>query len=351
MVRFYDLLQMDPQSIITIMKTQSEKTEKRRLLFALCVRAFLLVGFAMVFIVSFTWIFGQANTPMAVVAFCILLTVRFVDFGYRVWDSLFALAVVFTILLYAPVLTYLVHPGISFLIHLASLFLILFLTCDRPEMGNGGLFSFAYIYLTGNPVFHQELLNRSILCLICFIICGLVYYRKHKTKYSEISLFAKIKTTSWITFKYKWMLRICLAVSAILAIGLAINLERFMWAGFACGSLLSIYSREHKIRTRFSQRLFGVLEGSLLFYALYTLLPVSARPLIGPLGGIFLSFCVNYRHQTIMNTLGALLIASGSYGLNDSIYLRVVDTLFGICFAAVFYLVYEFFTSFYSRKS
>lgn len=349
MTRFYDLLQMDPQNIMNLIKAEANKAEKRRLFFAMAVRSVLLVCFAIAFITGLARLFGQENTPMAVVIFCILLMIRFVDFGYRVFDSLLALAIIFTVLLYFPVLAYIVHPGISFLIHISGLFIILFLSCDRPEMGNGGLFSFAYIYLSGNPVFDSVLISRSLLGLTGFLICGCIFYCKHKNKNREISLLSKIKNTSWKTFKYKWMIRICIAVSAVLAIGLAIDLERFMWAGFACGSLLSIYSREHKIKIRFTQRLLGVLEGSLLFYVLCSLIPVDLRAFIGPIGGICLGFCVSYRHQTIVNTLGALLIACSTYSLNEAIYLRISDTLFGICFAVLFYFVYEFLTNLYAK--
>lgn len=159
-MKFYDILQWDPQVTKMFMKKKIIKKEKMKLASGMFMRSLLIVLFAIVFISGLTAIFGSKNTPMAVAVFCILLGVRFVDFGYCIKDALLMLSLAFFLLLVSPVIADSVFPLWGFVIHLISFFIILFVTCDKPEMGNGGLFSFAYIYLSGNPVYGQDFIQR-----------------------------------------------------------------------------------------------------------------------------------------------------------------------------------------------
>lgn len=340
-MKFYDILQLDPQITKGLIGKSSVRKEKIKLGTGMFLRSILIVLFAILFISALSSAFGSENTPMAVVVFCILLSVRFVDFGYSIQDELLTLGVVFLILLLSPVAAYSVFPLLGFLINAASFFTILFITCDKPEMGNGGLFSFAYIYLSGNPVYGQALAQRFYLTATGFLICGLIFYAKHKDKNKDIRFSEKVRQARITDFKYQWMIRMSVGVGAILSLGLALNLERFMWAGFACGSLLSEYSQNPKIKERLAQRFVGVIAGSALFYLIYSLLPMELHGIIGPLGGFCLGFCVDYKYKTAMNCLGALMIASQLYGLQTSIFLRITDTIIGIVFAFSFYYLYE----------
>lgn len=344
-MKFYDILQLDPQITKRLINKATENREKIKLGTGMFVRSILIVLFAIIFISTLSSAFGSENSPMAVAIFCILLGVRFVDFGYCIKDALLTLTIVFLILLVSPVIACSVFPLLGFFINAISFFTILFITCDKPEMGNGGLFSFAYIYLSGNPVYGQLFIQRFYLTITGLLICGLIFYGKHKGKNREVRFILKIKQAKITTFKYQWMIRMSIGVSAILALGLALNIERFMWAGFACGSLLSEYSPNPRIKERFIQRFIGVLAGSVLFYLVYQLLPMKFHDIIGPLGGFCLGFCVDYKYKTAMNCLGALFIASQLYGLQSSIILRISDTVIGIVFAISFYYLYEKFIS------
>ena len=109
---------------------------------------------------------------MAVVLFCILLSIRFVDFGYRIGDSLLNLAAVFFLLLAAPLVTQLLSPLPAFLVHFGALSAILLMTCEHPEMGNGGLYGFGYLFLTGGMVTGPLLWKRCLLTLLGYLLCG-----------------------------------------------------------------------------------------------------------------------------------------------------------------------------------
>ena len=109
-----------------------------------------------------------------------------------------------------------------------------------------------------------------------------------------------------------------------------------MWMGFACASLLSEYPYSGRTVTRFWQRIVGAVVGSGAFFLLYLVTPDAFHPLMGPLGGLCLGFCTDYRYKTAMNCFGALMLGTGIYGLQGAVVLRIIDTLLGVTFGLVF---------------
>lgn len=340
-MRFYDVLQLDPVVIKKMIREREEKKDKLWLWGAIIIRSLLIVLFAVVFISVLTALFGSANSPMAVAVFCILLAVRFVDFGYCIRDSLVNLGIVFLILLIAPVLGSLAPPVFSLLIHFVSFLTILVITSDKPEMGNGGLFGFAYVFLSGNVVTGQELLQRFLMMCTGLLICGFIFWMKHKDKNRDVRFLDKLREFSLNTQKNSWQVRYALGVGLILTIGLIFNIERYMWSGFACASLLSDYGEPCRIKEKFLHRLVGVVLGSTMFCLIYSVLPEQMHFLIGPAGGFCLGFATEYKYKTAINCFGALMIAVGIYGLSGAVFLRITDTIIGILVALAFVYFYE----------
>ena len=349
-MNFYETLQKDPMTLKRMIKENNNRKERHHLRLMMFLRSILLVAFAIVFIASLSAVFGEENNAMAVSMFCILLAIRFVDFGYCIKDALINLTIVFLLLLISPSLAHAANPMLAFLIHIVSVFIILLITCDKPEMGNGGLYSFAYIFLSGNPVESELLFKRFLMTIVCLFICGVIFYKKHHTKHTDVRFREKLQEFNFYTHKYQWQIRMSLGVALILTLGAVFHIERYMWMGFACGSLLSDYSFESKMKEKFKQRLIGVVAGSILFYIVYTLLPHPMHSIIGIFGGILLGLCTQYKHKTALNCLGALMVASGIYGIQGAIVLRITDNLMGILFAVVFFFLYEFFIGKYCRK-
>lgn len=271
-MKFYDALQMDPSVLKRMIASCDTKHHKAYYWTAMAVRSVLIVGFAIVFISLLSGIFGSDNTPLAVALFCMMLGIRFVNFEYCIRDSLAALAAVLAILVLAPSAAALLPPFFLIPLHFAAFFALLYMTTQRPEMENGGLYSFAYIYLTGNPVF---------------------------------------------------------------------GVERFMWMGFACASLLSKYPYSGSTLVRFRHRIVGAVAGSFAFFVIYLATPEAFHPLMGPLGGIRLGFCTDYRYKTAMNCFGALMLGAGIYGLQGAVALRIMDTFLGVTFGLVFAAVFH----------
>lgn len=138
-----------------------------------------------------------------------------------------------------------------------------------------------------------------------------------------------------------WQVRMALGVSLVLTVGQVVGVERFMWMGFACASLLSEYPYSGNACVRSRQRIIGAIAGSCAFFILYLVTPEAFHSLMGPLGGLCLGFCTDYRYKTAMNCFGALMLGTGIYGLSGAVLLRIVDTvlgvLFGLLFAAIFH--------------
>lgn len=341
-MRFYDALQLDPSCLKQKIRGADLPKERRKLLAAMTARSFLIVLFAIVVISPVSPVFGAENSPMAVAMFCILLGLRFVDFGYCIKDSLINLAVVFLLLLAAPVAAANSPLIFAALIHFTAFFIILFMTSDQPEMGNAGIYTFAYIYLSGNPVTGSLLWKRALLTLVGYVLCAAILLMKHRKKNPTVRFRDMVAQFRLSNKKTQWQIQLALGVGVILALGSFFNLARMMWAAFACGSILGCYSATiTETRERFIQRMIGTLAGSLIFLVVYPLIPEALRPLLGPMGGICLGFCTDYRYKTASNCIGALFMATSIYGLQGSVFLRVMNNLLGVIFGFTFWLLYQ----------
>ncbi len=351
-MNFYHALQMDPS--VLKRKISQCTTFKEKLFYwvAMAVRSMLIVAFAILFIGTLSSLFGQENTPLAVALFCILLGIRFVNFEYCIGDSLVTLAIALGILLLTPSAVAVTPPFVAILLHFVSFFTLLYITSQRPELGNGGLYSFAYVYLSGNPVYGDALKKRAMLALLGYLICAIILYRKHRHMHSNIRFHHVILKFNLHNIVHLWQLRMAIGVSLVLTAGQFFGVERFMWMGFACASLLSEYPYSDNVTPRFWQRIIGVFVGSGAFFLIFHITPESFHPLMGPLGGLCLGFCTDYRYKTALNCFGALMMATGIYGIQGAVVLRIVDTILGVIFGMIFALLFHKFigTRFDTRK-
>ncbi len=341
-MRFYDALQLDPSILKQKIRAAEQPMERRKLMVAIAARSLLTVLFAILMIAPVSPVFGPENSAMAVALFCILLGIRFVDFGYCIGDSLVNLAVVFSLLWIAPSAAARVNPILAAIIHILAFFTIIFMTSDRPEMGNAGIYTFAYIFLSGNPVWGNTLLKRGLLTLAGYVLCGAILFAKHRKKNTDVRFKDKIMAFRLSDSKSIWQIQLVLGVALILTLGSAFHLPRMMWAAFACGSILGYYSATAaQVKVRMGQRLVGAVAGSVIYFVVYQILPESMHSLLGPLGGFCLGFCTDYRFKTACNCIGALFMATAVFGLQQSVILRVMNNLLGIVFGYVFLLLFQ----------
>lgn len=340
-MKFYDALQMDPAILKREIAICDTKQEKLYYWTAMALRSVLIVLFAIVFISGLSSVFGSDNTPFAVALFCIMLGIRFVNFEYCVGDSLLTLAVALAILLLAPTAAAMLPPLFLIPLHFVCFFSLLYITTQRPEMGNGGLYSFAYIYLIGNPVAGEALIRRSLLAVTGYLICGAILFFKHRHQHKTTRFHHVVQKFDLSNPACMWQLRMALGVSLVMTAGQVFGVERFMWMGFACASLLSEYPYSGNTFLRFRQRIIGAVAGSCLFFVLYSVTPPSLHSLLGPLGGLCLGFCTDYKYKTAMNCLGALMLGAGIYGIQGAVILRVADTILGVTFGLIFVAIFH----------
>lgn len=340
-MRFYDALQMDPSILKRKSAASDTKGEKLYYWTAMAVRSVLIVAFAIVFISLLSGVFGSDNSPLAVALFCIMLGIRFVNFDYCIGDSLLTLAAALAILVLAPSAAAVLPPLLLIPLHFVCFFSLLYITTQRPEMGNGGLYSFAYVYLTGNPVLGEALVRRGLLALVGYVICGAILFAKHRQQHKTVRFRQVVQKFDLSKPVCLWQLRMALGVSLVMTAGQVFGVERFMWMGFACASLLSEYPYSGNTFTRFWQRIVGAVAGCCLFFVLYWVIPESLHSLLGPLGGLCLGFCTDYKYKTAMNCLGALMLGAGIYGIHGAVLLRVADTVLGVTFGLVFAAVFH----------
>lgn len=340
-MKFYDALQMDPAILKREIAACDTKQEKLYYWTAMALRSVLIVLFAIVFISGLSSVFGSDNTPFAVALFCIMLGIRFVNFEYCVGDSLLTLAVALAILLLTPTAAAMLPPLFLIPLHFVCFFSLLYITTQRPEMGNGGLYSFAYIYLIGNPVVGEALIRRSLLAVTGYLICGAILFFKHRHQHKTTRFHHVVQKFDLSHPACMWQLRMALGVSLVMTAGQVFGVERFMWMGFACASLLSEYPYSGNTFSRFRQRIIGAVAGSCLFFVLYSVTPPSLHSLLGPLGGLCLGFCTDYKYKTAMNCLGALMLGAGIYGIQGAVILRVADTILGVTFGLIFAAIFH----------
>ena len=314
---FYGLMQLGVPQLKGLLR-QAAGAERRRLLLALLARDAACVGFAVVFISALTALFGGANSPAAVVIFCLLLSCRFVHYNYRMADTLRNMAAAFALLTLGPALAPLGGPLLHLLLNLFCIGVLLLITADQPELGNASLYLFSYLFLYGNPVSGRSLALRGLEMLLGFALCAAVLYHNHRGR-----------TLAVLT-------------------GELLGLPRIMWVGFSCSSILTAYG-SHPVR-RAAGRVGGVLGGSLLFCLLYQLCPPALHGGLGILSGLCLGLCASYGFCTVFNCLGALLTASALFGPGPAAAIRVCNNVLGSLFGLFFALVWPWLLDALSRR-
>lgn len=352
-MNIYKLIKLDPLTIKGHIKNENRLNHRLKLWTALLLRSILIVLAATIFIIGISSIFGKDNTAFAIVLFCLLFSLRYVPLGYSIGQEIIALSIVFFILTFSTSLASQLQNIYSLPIHFLSMWILLGVSCLSYPKVHGALIAFSYIYLAGNPVNSESLVNRALVAT-CGLGLAIVFYLVfHSQKVSKNNLKVLIKYTTLVKNQIDWeiwRLRLTIAISTIIYLGSVYNWPRFIWAAFACSSMLAPYDIKHPAWQRLLYRFIGVVEGALLFYFLQSILPDSVHFILGAIGGVCLGMCTHYRRQTLFNTVGALLAASQIYPVTGALQLRIINTIIGLCVAVIILLVEEMIRSTYRSK-
>lgn len=333
---FYEKLQLDPFVIKTMIHKSESPKERKQLFGLMFLRSVLLVTFAIFFISVITLFFGAKNSYLAVVLFCMLLSIRFVHFGYKLSQSLIGLAVIMMIFGLMPLIGQVQVVGLRFLINLLFLSTILLITSNQPKMGNPGLYSFAYVFLTGTslPLNVVELKARGELLGLFLVLFSILFIIKHRHKELQRNFHEVVLEHGLLSKRNLWLFYYAIGVSSILQLGYLISLKRFMWVGIAFSSLISVYELTN-IKQRMWDRLIGVLIGSSIFFILAQLVPTN---ILAICGGVALGLCTTYRFKNIFNCFGALALAATLFGAGPASLLRITNNFLGLLLGFLYLL-------------
>lgn len=345
---FYQLLQLDP--FILKQKIHQADTKKQRRYFwrALLIRDILLVSFAILWVSTITFFFGKAVAPFSIVLFCLLLSIRFVSYGYREKQALLSLGIVLTILGVSPLISLISVSFLQLGLHFICLLALFFLTGKNPKMGNPGLYTFSYLYLVGTVHYQsfQQLEQTFFVLVFAYLLLAFVYHVKHKKLDQEITFIQMVTENGFFNQRNIWFGYYALGISLLLFIGTHLQIDRFMWATFASSSLFSGYDT-FKLSERAKERIIGVVIGSLVSAILLFYIPTN---LLGILGGLCLGLCTSYKSKTIFNCVGAIMAASMIFGLETSLYLRILLNMLGLANGLLYHFVFVKTMSYCNRK-
>lgn len=352
-MNFYQLLQLGPQQLKQQILEEKDLHRRNYLRFILFFRSFLIVCFALIFVIGATLLFGKGNSSVAVGFFCLLLQSRFVNYGYNIFSSIFNMFLISVIVAFDSLLAPKANPFLGFVLNFGFLLFIIFVTCDNPKMGNVAVYVDTYLFSTFLPPQNiREVHLRFIEVAIGFVICSIIFIVHHANQNKDVKFRDVLKHFSLKNKVTQWQLRLAFGISLVLFIGQFCKLPRYFWLGISALSILSIYEPESKkirhvnINNRVLERIFGIVIGSLLFGVIYTIFPAKFNILIGPLGGLFVGFSATYRWSTVFNCLGALMMATSLYGANASIILRIFNNILGCIVTVIFMLVIKKFVAF-----
>lgn len=178
--------------------------------------------------------------------------------------------------------------------------------------------------------------SRTTLMVTMYLLFAFIYYKKHRNKHVDHTFKSRMLGEKFLNENNRFLLFLAFGMSLFFLVMHLFSLERFMWAGFACSSLLA--GNHQQLKERSIARLLGAISGSVLFLVVMRYLPSDYWLFVGPAAGFFLGFSTNYRNQTMINCFGALLLAQGIYGLEPAVSLRVLLNMFGILFGVTYLL-------------
>ena len=331
---FYQELQLSSAGSKNLIRSTTDKKEKRRHILIYNFKVYLVVAFCVAFVTLFSKTLGNDNSIVGVVVLLAVLVLRQADFGIKTSHGLLSIAGIFGILMVGPRLTNMVNPVAAFGINIVCILLLMILGCHNVIMSNHSTYVLSYLLLQGYDVSGHAYVIRIIGLLVGMGICMAVFYKDQRNRKYRRTFTDLFREFDLHSTRSRWYVRLTLVVSTALLIMSLLKLPRAMWAGIACMSVCVPFSQDIKERAK-RRAPFNVV-GSLMFLVLYTILPEWMYPYIGIIGGVGVGYSAGYAWQTVFNTFGALSIATNLFGLGAAVALRIGMNVFGAVYTVLF---------------
>ena len=318
---FYQELQLSSVGSKQLIRSTTDKKEKRRHILIYNFKVYLVMAFCVAVVTLYSMLTGNENSVVGVTVLLALLVLRQADFGIKTTHGLFSIMGIFVILMAGPRLANTLPPFGAFAINAVSIFLLMILGCHNVIMYNHSTFVLGYLLLYGYDVTGQAYQMRLIGLLVGMLICMAVFYKNQKNRPYRRTFLDLFREFDIHSARNQWYVKLTFIVSSAMLIVTLLGLPRAMWAGIACMSVCLPFTQDCALRAK-DRGLFNIV-GCLLFMALYMILPESMYSMIGIIGGIGVGYSAGYKWQTAFNTFGALAIASTLFGMPMAVALRI----------------------------
>lgn len=318
---FYQELQLSSIGSKQLIRSTTDKKEKRRHILIYNFKVYLVMAFCVAVVTLYSMLTGNDNSVVGVTVLLALLVLRQADFGIKTTHGLFSIMGIFAILMAGPRLANILPPFGAFAVNAVSIFLLMILGCHNVIMYNHSTFVLGYLLLYGYDVTGQAYQMRLIGLLAGMLICMAVFYKNQKNRPYRRTFLDLFREFDIHSARNQWYVKLTFIVSSAMLIVTLLGLPRAMWAGIACMSVCLPFSQDCAPRAK-DRGLFNIV-GCILFMALYMILPESMYSMIGIIGGIGVGYSAGYKWQTAFNTFGALAIASTLFGMPMAVALRI----------------------------
>lgn len=330
---FYQELQLSSVGSKQLIRSTTDKKEKRRHILIYNFKVYLVMAFCVAVVTLYSKLTGNENSVVGVTVLLALLVLRQADFGIQTKHGLISIAGIFIILMAGPRLANVMPAFGSFAVNAVSIFLLMILGCHNVIMYNHSTFVLGYLLLYGYDVNGDAYRMRVIGLLVGMLLCMAVFYKNQKNRPYRRTFLDLFREFDIRSARNLWYIKLTLIVSSAMLMVTLLGLPRAMWAGIACMSVCLPFTQDCRPRA-IDRGLFNVV-GCALFIVLYLVLPESMYSMIGMIGGIGVGYSAGYKWQTAFNTFGALAIASSLFGMPMAVALRiginVVASIYTVC--------------------
>lgn len=329
----YQELQLSSTGSKQLIRNTKDPREKRRHILVYNFKVYLVMAFCVAVVSLYSKLTGSENSVVGVTVLLAVLVLRQADFGIKTTHGLICIVGIFGILVAGPRVSNMMSPVPAFCVNVVCILLLMVLGCHNVIMYNHSTFVLGYLLLYGYDVTGVEYLHRIEGLMAGMLICMIVFYKNQKNRPYRRTFSDLFREFDLSSARSRWYIRLTLIVSSAMMFMELLGLPRAMWAGIACMSVCLPFTKDCTERS--GQRWMFNVVGCALFIVLYKILPESAYPYIGMIGGIGVGYSAGYRWQTAFNTFGALSIAAGLFGMPEAVALRTGANLFGAVYTVV----------------
>lgn len=215
-MNFYQELQLNQAGSKELIRNANGYVKKLRHIAIYLFKIFITMIFCMAFVISYSKLFGNANSIVGVVVLLFVLVFRNADLGIHTSHAIPSLIAIFAILAIGPQLSNINNIYIGLLVNIIFIFLLLFLGCHNVIMFNQSTLVLSYLLLYGYSVSGSLYIKRLEGLALGALITGIIYYLKHRKKTYNLKFINLIQEFNINSDRTKWQLSLTFAISSIL---------------------------------------------------------------------------------------------------------------------------------------